>query len=157
MNQQNNYWLIIFVFALVSCGPKVVYETNINISDTGWHKDSVAVFKSEVTELNRDYHLLLQPNVNMDYAYNNIWFFIDAISPSGHIQRDTVSCYLSAVDGEMYGNKQWFSDDYISVQPYKLNIRFPEKGVYTYRIAQGMRDENIMGLNSIGLKIIEVE
>lgn len=159
MSLKSKFQLVFIVFSLllVACGPKVVYDSRVEINTTAWHKDSVAVFRSDVSDLQTSYHLLLQTGVSSDFAYNNIWFFVDAVSPSGHVQRDTIDCYLSASDGGMYGDKSWFRDNYATVQPYKLNIRFPEKGLYKYYVSQGMRDTVITGVNSIGVKIIEVK
>ncbi|GAF02815.1 gliding motility-associated lipoprotein GldH [Saccharicrinis fermentans DSM 9555 = JCM 21142] len=65
----------------VSCGPTVVYEGVAEVPGTGWHKDTVAVFQSEVTKLQESCHLLLEVENTDAYSYNNIWFFVDAVSP----------------------------------------------------------------------------
>ncbi len=151
----------IFVFLLMvtlmcACGPKEWYNNEVEISEKGWHKDTVAVFRSEVLELDKSCHILVQVTNKEDYPYSNIWFFMDAISPSGHIERDTLECMLANDQGDWYGKKAG-GQSYKSLHPYKINIRFPEKGLYTYYMIQGMRDTLLTGVQSVGIKIIEVE
>ncbi len=146
----------LIILLLYSCGPTECYNHQVTIPDTGWHKDTVAVFNSEITELNKSCHLLVSVTNKETYSYSNIWFFIDAISPSGHIQRDTLECYLASDDGVWYG-KSIGGDLIESIHPYKLNIRFPEKGLYKYYLIHGMRDTVLTGIQSVGLQIIEVE
>ncbi len=141
---------------LYSCGPTEWYNSEIIIPEAGWHLDTVAVFNSEVEALDKSVHLLIDVKNKRTYPYSNIWFFVDAVSPNGHRERDTLECNLANVQGKWYG-KSIGDDTYESVHPYKLNIRFPEKGMYHYYIMQGMRDTILTGIKSVGLKIIEVE
>ncbi|MCW3785792.1 gliding motility lipoprotein GldH [Plebeiibacterium sediminum] len=147
---------VLFLSIMYACGSAEWYNHQVNIPETGWHKDTVAVFHSEINELDKSCHLLVEVTNKESYKYSNIWFFIDAISPSGHIERDTLECYLANDDGSWYG-KSLGDDLYESIHSYKLNIRFPEKGVYKYYVIHGMRDTVLTDVASVGLKIIEVE
>ena len=153
-------WIFVLVigFALFvsSCGPNEWYYSSVEVPENGWHKDTVAVFKSDISQLDKSCHVLLEVQNNDAYAYSNIWFFIDAISPSGHVQRDTLECILANEFGDWLGQSK-FSDTHKSLHPYKLNIRFPQEGLYTYYLVQGMRDTVITGIEKVGVKIIEVE
>lgn len=149
--------LVLSLTALMSCGPKVVYENTVSIPQNGWHKDTVAIFKSEVSDLKQSYHLLLDLENKDTYGYNNIWLFVDAVSPSGHKQRDTLDCQLANNAGLWFGKNSWGSDNFRSTHPYKLNIRFPEAGLYKYYVVQGMRDTVLTGVAGVGIKIMEVE
>ncbi len=147
---------VLFLLLMYACGPAEWYNNQVSIPSSGWHKDTVAVFNSKIDQLDKSCHLLIQVTNKESYKYSNIWFFIDAISPSGHIVRDTLECYLASDDGSWYGKN--IGDDLIeSIHPYKLNIRFPEKGVYKYYVIHGMRDTVLTDVESVGLQIIEVE
>ncbi len=150
----------IILFSLIgilcSCGPKELYNTEISIPESGWHKDTVAVFNSEVSNKDKTVHLLIDVKNKNTYSYSNIWFFIDAVSPGGHRERDTIECNLANVQGKWYG-KSIGDNTYESIHPYKLNVRFPETGLYHYSIMQGMRDTVLTGISAVGLKIIEAD
>ncbi|WP_430934030.1 gliding motility lipoprotein GldH [Saccharicrinis sp. 156] len=156
---KNRVFVIVCVFVLavvlVACGPIVVYKGAVEVPQNGWHKDTVAVFRSEVANLEETCHLLLEVENTDTYSYNNIWFFVDAVSPGGYVQRDTLDCRLANDTGDWFGKSNWGSDAFKSVHPYKLNIRFPEKGTYKYYVVQGMRDTLLTGITSVGIKIIE--
>lgn len=143
------------VVALTSCGPKECYYSSVEIPEKGWHKDTVAVFRSDVSQLNKSCHVLLEVQNNNEYPYSNIWFFLDVVSPSGYVQCDTIDCILANDQGDWIGKSNW-SEGYKSLHPYKLNVSFPKKGLYTYYVVQGMRDTVLRGIDRVGVKIIEV-
>ncbi len=149
-------FLGVILFLLCSCGPKEWYNYQVSIPEAGWNKDTVAVFKSDITELDKSCHLLLDVTHKNNYEYSNLWFFIDAISPSGHVERDTIECFLANHEGIWFG-KDVGGDETESVHPYKLNVKFPEKGLYKYYVMHGMRDTLLTGITSVGLQIVEVE
>lgn len=148
---------ISLLMALFSCGPSVVFDSTVQVPQDGWHKDTVAVFKSEITSLNESCHLLLQVNNSKSYPYSNIWLFVDAVFPSGNVQRDTIECTLANDAGDWFGKSNMSGDQFKSIHPYKLNIKFPEEGLYKYYLIQGMRDTVLSGISEVGIKIIEVE
>jgi len=149
-------FFVLLTVSLFSCGPKEWYHQQVNIPEQGWHMDTMAVFNSKVENLQSSVHLLLEVTNIDSYSYNNIWFFIDAVSPSGHKQRDTLEFILASDQGKWYGERV-SGKGFKSTQPYKLNIKFPETGEYKYYVAQGMRDTVLQGLQAVGLRIIEVE
>jgi len=155
-----NKAIILFAFVavivLTSCGPNEYYYSSVGIPEKGWHKDTVAVFKSDISQLDKSCHVLLEVQNNEEYVYSNIWFFLDVISPSGYVQRDTINCILANDQGEWLGDSNW-SNGYKSLHPYKLNIRFPKEGLYTYYVVQGMRDTVLIGIDEVGVKIIEAK
>ncbi len=149
--------VLIFAIVLTACGSEVIYENSVKIPQNGWHKDTVAVFKSEISQLKESYHLLLQVKNTDKYQYSNVWFFIDAISPSGNVQRDTIDCILANPAGDWFGKSSWRTDDFTSYHPYKINIQFPETGTYKYYVVQGMRDTVLTGVEAIGVQILKVK
>ena len=157
INKWTVFSVVLSLTALVSCGPNIVYESKVSIPQNGWHKDTVAIFKSEVLDLKQAYHLLLEVENTDTYGYNNIWFFVDAISPSGHKQRDTIDCQLANNAGQWFGKNSWGTDNFTSTHPYKLNIRFPETGTYKYYVVQGMRDSVLTGVAGVGITMMEVD
>jgi len=154
--KSNWFYALAIVFVLASCGPNEWYYSSVNVPVNGWHKDTVAVFKSDISQLDKSCHVLVEVQNSDIYAYRNIWLFLDAVSPSGHIQRDTLECTLANEFGEWTGQSA-FSNSHTSLHPYKINIRFPQSGLYTYYLVQGMRDTVLTGIEKVGIKIIEVE
>ncbi len=159
MIRKNNHFLIFLVVLLVmaACSPKPVFKQQVKVGNYGWHKDSMAIFNVTIADIEQSYHALIHVQTNATYPYSNIWFFVDALSPSGKMERDTIQGYFSAPNGEWLGEKVWFEDAYVTNQAYKMNIKFPEKGMYTFRIVQGMRDTVLMGIDNVGLSLYKAE
>ena len=89
-------------------------------------------------------------------SYNsNIWFFMMSSSPDGHIHKDTIEVSLAQEDGKWFGKK---SGETFKMDVYfKKQIRFPKAGVYTFEIAQGMRDKELKGIHRIGFKLLQAD
>ena len=63
---------------------------------------------------------------------------------------DTIECMLADDYGAWHG--AGIAIHHLSV-PLRSRYRFPHKGQYTLGIRQGMRDEQLNGIEAIGLRI----
>lgn len=139
---------------LASCSHGVVFDEYESLAKDGWDKDSLAVFRANVDDSLGLYDIWVQVRNDNDYAFSNLWLFIDVVSPDGVSRRDTLECILARPDGEWIGGG-WGS--LYSVRcPYKRGVRFAKAGPYTFRVTQGMRADLLAGLHDIGLLIQHV-
>lgn len=146
---------LIALIALVSCTSNDVYNSFIALPNTGWGEDSLAVFRANIEDATAAYDINIQIRNQNNYKYANLWLFIDVIAPDGELVRDTTECLLAQTDGTWIGSG-WGSL-YTLQCPYRLRTRFAKPGTYTFRIAHGMRDEEIEGIHSLGLRIVKSE
>jgi gliding motility-associated lipoprotein GldH len=58
---------------------------------------------------------------------------------------------LAKPNGEWLGTG--FGDTKETLFQYKLNYKFPEKGKYEIGLTQAMRNDNLPGIEDIGVKI----
>lgn len=151
---RNLVLLFVVCIGLISCNKGVVFDDVVSMPKSGWSDDSLAVFRVDISESTKNYDMWIQVRNDNTYAYANLWLFIDVISASdGVMVRDTLDCVLAHPNGEWLGGG-WGSL-YTVDCPYRLNTKFATKGKYTFRISHGMRDESIIGIKSIGLRIKE--
>ncbi len=136
---------------LCSCQNDVAYDEYVSIAKTGWDKDTLAVFRTDMPDSTGLYDIMIQVRNDNSYAYSNLWLFIDVIAPDGVSRRDTLECILARTDGSWLGSG-WGSL-YNEVCPYMANIKFSKPGPYTFRITQGMRADELAGIHDIGLLI----
>ncbi len=148
---------LVAVATLLAAACQQGYEYNeyVVLSKTGWGSDSLAVFRPEIPSAATPYDIWFLVRNENDYAYANLWLFIEAIAPNGASHTDTLECFLANPDGSWVGGG-WGSL-YSARYPYRLNTRFAEEGPYTFRVSHGMRDDVIRGINSIGMQIVETE
>ena len=147
-----SYYLIAFVAMfslLVSCN--TVYEDKHNFDMQGWnYKDSIS-FEAEIIKNDIPYNVFIDINNNDEYKYSNIYLFISLKSPDNIVITDTVDVMLADYKGKWYGNEK--GDDYEGHYLFKRTVLFPSEGTYTFSIKQGMRDDIIEGVSSIGVSI----
>ncbi|MCF6365742.1 MAG: gliding motility lipoprotein GldH [Bacteroidales bacterium] len=136
---------------LASCNNNVVISENRKVESEIWEIDEDIEFKAEITDINKFCNFYIEININEDFLTNNLWLFIRTQSPSGNTQNDTLQYYIADETGKWYGTKSGkiIKNKFL----YKSNIRFPEKGIYTFNLMHGMREKDLPKISEIGIKI----
>ena len=138
----------LFIVCL-SCTKSVYFEKYQTI-DNPWDKNKEYFFTCEIDDPSVSYNLSLQIRNNNLYPYQNLWLFLAEEQSDGYVQRDTVECMLADEYGKWRGT---------GISIYHLNIpirskyTFPQQGKYTFAIRQGMRDDQLKGIEQIGVRI----
>jgi gliding motility-associated lipoprotein GldH len=88
------------------------------------------------------------------YPYQNLWLFVDIQKDSIPVTRDTIECYMANERGEWLGGG-------LSIHElpllYNDNYQFASIGEYQISITQGMREDTLIGIKEVGVKIIRNE
>ena len=138
--------LSIFIF---SCTNSVYYEKHQTI-DNQWDKNKEYFFACEIDDQSASYNLSLQIRNNNLYPYQNLWLFCAIETSEGPVLRDTIECLLADDYGKWIGTG--ISIYHLNI-PIRTDYTFPQKGQYTFVIRQGMRDEQLKGIEQIGVQI----
>ena len=138
--------LCIFSF---SCTNPVYYEKYQTI-DNPWDKNKEYFFTCEIDDPSVSYNLSLQIRNNNLYPYQNLWLFCTIETSEGPVLRDTIECLLADDYGKWIGTG--ISIYHLNI-PIRTDYTFPQKGRYTFAIRQGMRDEQLKGIEQIGVWI----
>ncbi len=139
-------------FFLQSCNYDVLYDQYQIIENTVWEKDKEYYFTFMVEDIDVPYDITLEIRNNNQYPYQNLWLFYGEERPVGALKRDTVECVLADDYGKWYG--QGISLFQLSI-PLRQNYRFTHKGQYTFSFRQGMRNDELKGIQEIGLKVMK--
>lgn len=143
----------VICLACVSCKNKTLVDISKTIESSEWNENNPLKFSFDITDTITPYNIFYQTVNNSDYPFSNLYLFTDIRFPNGKIIRDTTEILLSNSQGKWIG-KGWFGS-YTSTVPYRINIRFPEQGNYTFTITQAMRcpNKNLSGIESLKLLI----
>ena len=135
--------------ACLSCTKSAYYEKyqTINVQ---WDKDSVYFFAYEIEDPSASYNLSLEIRNNNLYPYQNLWLFCTEEQPEGLVLSDTIECMLADDFGKWVGSG--ISIYHLSI-PIRTNYTFPRTGKYILNIRQGMRDDQLRGIEQIGVRI----
>ena len=150
--------LIFSVFSLLilfSCDPGRVYEKNIKIPEGIWEKDHIVSFEVFIDDTASAHNLYVNVRNTSLYPYSNLYLFIETTAPSGHSIRDTVEVLLADKRGKWLGSG--LGDIWDLQQIYKRNVRFAQRGKYSFEYQQAMRMDRLPFVMDTGLRIERVK
>ena len=133
----------------LSCAKPYYYEQYQTIENP-WDKNREYFFTCEIEDHTLSYNLSLEIRNNNFYPYQNLWLFSTEEQPDGTVLRDTIECMLADDFGKWYGSG--ITIYHLSV-PIRTQSVFAQKGRYTFSFRQGMRDEQLKGIEQIGVRI----
>ena len=133
---------------LAGCRMDVVYSAFEDICTIGWHKDSVCRFCYPIEDTAATYQVLLYVRQTEMYPYQNMWLFV------GHDGRqDTIEFYMANDRGEWLGNGK---NGLIEMPVlYEETWHYSVAGEHTITLQQGMREEALQGIVSVGVEIVK--
>ena len=149
---------ILSIVILTSCDSDFVYGKDVDLPAEGWHKDSVMVFKTDsLVDLPQIITIGFNIRNNSDYFYRNMYLFFEIEVPGKEEPiRDTLDHSLMTADGYWADGVEG-ANIKESVAYYKYAIQNPPKGIYTIKVQQGMRDEVLKEVVSIGARIEKLD
>ena len=146
--------LVFFIpvlFALASCEKPSEFEGNQPINPSGWKSTEPVHFEFETHDTLQLHNFYINVRNREDYAFSNIFFFVEMEFPNGKKSIDTVECMLANEQG------QWLGESSASLHNheflYQRAKQFPLGGRYKIDIRQGMRTEELKGISDVGFKL----
>jgi gliding motility-associated lipoprotein GldH len=143
--------LIVVALGVISCSRQSVYNEFSQLDPDGWSADSSSVFQINMEDTSGVYDLTLHIRHTSAYPYQNLWLFVEQLSPDSQLVRDTISCVLADHAGKWLGTGS--GSVYLFSVPLKKQYNFGKQGVYQYTVVHGMRDEVLGGIQAVGLKL----
>jgi gliding motility-associated lipoprotein GldH len=145
---------IAFVLMLTSCINNDVYFQYKSVNEIGWSKDSVYKFDVSIDDTSALYNVYVNIRNNKIYPYQNLWLFLEKANPDHSKMKDSIECYLADQRGKWLGSGMGS----ILEMPvlYQQEVRFSHKGIYQYSIVQGMRDDILIGISDVGVRVEKV-
>ncbi len=145
-----------FALLLSGCTDKVVFQADTPIPDGAWSSALKPSFAFDITDTLSGHNVFIDVRHTGDYAYSNLYVFLDLEGPGGRSKRDTVECLLADPMGRWLGKGAGFifaSRTRDAKVLYRMGNRFPKPGRYTITIEQAMRDEPLPGIIDVGVSI----
>lgn len=133
-----------------SCEQNVLYSQYQAIENTVWEKEKEYYFSFEVEDIGVPYNLTLEVRNNNLYPFQNLWLFCGEERPVGSLRRDTIECVLADEYGKWFG--RGISLFQLSI-PLRKDYYFSHKGQYTFGFRQGMRNNELAGIQELGLRV----
>ena len=144
-----------FCFLFHSCDSKRFYEEYKTLPNDKWSFNNQLTFEVPINDTLSNYNFYAGIRNNENYKFMNLYVFMDVISPSGKIEKDTIEFIIANLQGKWLGNKA--GDMLDNLIWFKTNYQFHETGNYSFIFKQAMREESLSQLSDFGLRIEKME
>jgi gliding motility-associated lipoprotein GldH len=145
-------FLGLLIFALfVSCNSSSE-EVIMNSVNGKWNRKTTQKYNLNVSDNQNPKNIIFVVRNNNDYPYSNIRFIVDFKDlQTKKTETDTLNYILAKPNGEWLGTG--FGDTKETLFLYKVNYRFPKNGKYEINVKQAMRNDNLAGVEDLGVKV----
>ena len=136
---------------LVGCSndTEQVLMNNINGK---WDKKEEQKFDFKIEDAQHLKNIIFVVRNNNDYPYSNIRLIVNFLDKKTiNKSTDTLNYILAKPNGAWIG--KGFGETKETLFQYKLNYKFPANGDYSIGIIQAMRNDKLVGIEDIGVKI----
>lgn len=147
-----NFLLLFLSGLLFSCSHDAYYQEYVDFKSTQWNQDSIVEFKVKVEDISRPFMVGVELRHNDDYPYSNLYLFRTISSSDGIEYTDTVNYTLANPSGAWVGKGMGA----VKTMKYpfaRKTLQLNHPGEFTFTFQQGMRDENLPGILSLGLSL----
>ncbi|WDF47641.1 gliding motility lipoprotein GldH [Chryseobacterium sp. KACC 21268] len=128
-------------------------EDKVLMNEIGnqWKKNSAQKFDFDINDAQNQKNMMFVVRNNNDYPYSNLRLIANIEHNKKNISTDTLNFVLAKPNGEWIGTG--FGDTKEITFQYKLNYKFPQNGNYSVKVVQAMRNNQLPGIEDIGIKI----
>ena len=149
------YILISITMLLVACDPNRVYDDNKSIPGNAWYFKNSMPFEVQVTDTTKLYNVYVNLRINSDYKYSNIFMWLNTTNPEKKTDQRRIEIRLADEGGKWLGNG--LGDIYDYQFPVFQKIKFPSSGFYRFELEQNMRDDTLMNVKAVGVRVEMIE
>tara|TARA_B100001142_G_scaffold329103_1_gene391179 strand:- start:3766 stop:4239 length:474 start_codon:yes stop_codon:yes gene_type:complete len=130
-------FLLFLIITIFSCKERTVFKGDIDIINSSWHTDSVALFEFEVKDTISYFSTELNIRHTVEYPFQNLFIFIKTVTPKGDNIIDTVECILADKNGKWHG--RGIGDIVDFSMEFNPSTTFKISGIYKIELEQAMR------------------
>jgi gliding motility-associated lipoprotein GldH len=154
MEMRNKSFGILVLLSLIfmSCSEQPMFEKSYSFKANTWKQDVKPSFKVSIDDTSKAYNFIITFRVTTDYAFNNVWFYLNSKTPDGLTAREPFQMKITNNDGTWAGIKTGtVVETTLSFNRRKLS----KKGDYYFTLEQGVTMKELNEVLDIGLKVEE--
>lgn len=136
---------------ILSCTHIDLYEKNVNIPGHQWKSDFRPSFSFTIKDLTVGYRLFFVIRHTEKYNYNNIWINLFSQPPGDSLRKVAYEIKLATDEKGWLGSGM--DDIYELRQPLTPGGLFLKPGEYHFSIEQIMREDPLLNVLSVGLRL----
>ncbi len=144
--------IVLFVAVLFSaCDQNRVFENYQTIKDDSWYINQKPSFYLDIKDTVAEHNVYFNIRHTGNYKYSNLFILFTIQGPKAKAETQRLEFKLAEADGKWLGSG--LGDIYSNQIKVMEKIKFPRKGVYSFTIEQNMRDNPLVGIEDIGVRV----
>ncbi|MBP1618375.1 MAG: hypothetical protein H6Q14_2202 [Bacteroidetes bacterium] len=143
---------------VTSCDNRETYHEFQDVRDASWSKRDSLRFDIDTASMlpGIAYDIHLEMVNNAKFPYQNLWLFVRSnLNGEKIFRQDTIQVRLADIYGKWLGSG--FGSYYQTSILFRQRVVFSQKRKYRIQVIQGMRDEPLVGIEKVGLRISRAE
>ncbi|MFZ4740982.1 MAG: gliding motility lipoprotein GldH [Bacteroidales bacterium] len=141
----------LFIFFAVSCGKPPLIDKSMEVNETSWDVKEKLKVDVLIDDTISSFNFHINIRNTTDFKNSNFFLFIKTTFPNGQIAIDTLGFYLANNEGKWLGKGNGKIKDNKIL--FKRAAIFPMIGKYTFEIEHAMREKQVSGIKTIGIRI----
>lgn len=150
------YIQVVFGFSLLffvlACASEPLYDVYETLSNRRWHYQEKPAFPVHIEDSDARYDVWVYMRHTGEYNYANLFFLAHESGPRLKDTAQRHEMQFATPDGRWTGKSS--GNLYENKLLLKADYAFPDTGRYIFRIEQNMRENPILDITDIGLKVI---
>jgi gliding motility-associated lipoprotein GldH len=148
--------ILLLSLCVASCAKIDLFEKQADIPAQRWFYKNVPSFTFNITDTVSLYNIYIVLRHTDAYNYNNIWLQLGSQTPGDTLHFQNINLKLAS---DATGWEGTGTDDIFEVRKMITPgaIPFKKSGNYTFTISQIMRENPLMHILSVGLRIEKIK
>lgn len=148
---RNSSLIVLAAWLASACMERTVYHAYQFIPAQGWSKRDTLIFQVPIPDSLKTLKLFAEVRNENSYAYQNLYLVVaHNLQDSTAFRTDTLELTLADKSGKWTGTG--WGRLFQSTLPIGTAVT-RHSGNYTFRISQGMKDESLVGVRDIGVRV----
>ena len=148
------FYFIYIILLITSCSPVDIYEKSVTIPRHEWKSSYKPSFEFEIRDSSVLYNIFLVLRHSEKYNFNNLYVNLHITAPG----QDTAT--IIRRDLQLATNEGWRGTGMDDI--YEIRLPLADKqplkaGPYTFTVEQIMREDPLMNVLNVGLRLEKVK
>jgi gliding motility-associated lipoprotein GldH len=148
------FYFIYIILLITSCSPVDIYEKSVTIPRHEWKSSYKPSFEFEIRDSSVLYNIFLVLRHSEKYSFNNLYVNLHITAPG----QDTAT--IIRRDLQLATNEGWRGTGMDDI--YEIRLPLADKqplkaGPYTFTVEQIMREDPLMNVLNVGLRLEKVK
>ena len=150
------FGIIALMLVVFSCSSPDEVVAMTSLEKSTWQKNKIQELSFDVKQHQTPKNIIFVIRNNDSYPYSNLRLIGTIFDDTNKVlSKDTLNYVLAKPNGQWLGSG--FGDTKEIMFQYKTDFKFPKDGKYSIGAIQAMRNDQLAGIEDVGVKIVNVK